>query len=174
MSPSVTTSTAGVSEGAVKRLKLSVPDLCKLPLSICKHIICQHVGVIINWFVFLYIADQPKLHQLQRLEGYGGKIIRVIDKTAAKWEELALALHFEGHILEIIHRDHILVVPACRNVLYRWLKGEARQPVNWITLIKSLREMELNTLGDELELALSADTHTWEHLTITIVHSILL
>ena len=84
----------------------------------------------------------------------------MIDKTAAKWEEMALALHFEGHILEIISRDHTLVVPACRNVLYRWLKGEARQPVNWITLIKSLREMELNTLGDELELALSTDTHT--------------
>ena len=34
---SVTTPTAGVSEDAVKKHKLSVPVPCKLPLSICKH-----------------------------------------------------------------------------------------------------------------------------------------
>ena len=84
----------------------------------------------------------------------------MIDKTAANWEKLALALHFEGHILGIVSRDHTSVVRACQDVLSRWLRGEARQPVNWITLIESLREIKFDTLGEELEVALSADIHT--------------
>ena len=111
----------------------------------------------------IYVANQPKLYQLQRLEGRGGNIVEVIDKTAASWEKLALALHFEGHILEIVNRDHTSVVRACQDVLSRWLRGEARQPVNWNTLIESLREIKFIVLGEELELALSTeatDVHT--------------
>ena len=94
------------------------------------------------------------------MEGRGGKIVEVIDKTAANWEKLALALHFGEHILGIVSRDNTSVIQACQDVLSRWLRGEARQPVNWITLIESLREMKFDILGEDLELALSTDIHT--------------
>jgi len=112
------------------------------------------------FFSYYAVANQPKLYQLQRLESHGGKIVEVIDKTAANWEKLALALHFEEHILGIVSLDHTSVIQACRDVLSRWLRGEARQTVNWITLIESLREMKFDVLGGDLELALSTDIHT--------------
>jgi len=112
------------------------------------------------FFSYYAVANRPKLYQLQRLESHGGKIVEVIDKTAANWEKLALALHFEEHILGIVSLDHTSVIQACRDVLSRWLRGEARQPVNWITLIESLREMKFDILGEDLKLALSTDIHT--------------
>ena len=55
------------------------------------------------------------------MEGRGGKIVEVIDKTAANWEKLALALHFGEHILGIVSRDNTSVVQACQDVLSGWL-----------------------------------------------------
>ena len=106
----------------------------------------------IKWF--LSPAERPELYQLQRLESRGGRPIEVIEKVAAHWERLALALHFEGHVLEIVKRDEMTVEGSCRSILYRWLNGEARTPVSWDTLITSLKEIKFRVLAEDLELAL--------------------
>ena len=81
--------------------------------------------------------------------------MRVMEKVAANWERLALALHFEGHVLEIVRRDHTFDCMAqCRTILYRWLSGEARSPVNWETLVTSLKEIQFTLLAEGLEAVL--------------------
>ena len=86
--------------------------------------------------------------------------MRVMEKVAANWERLALALHFEGHVLEIVRRDHTLDCMAqCRTILYRWLNGEARSPVNWDTLVTSLKEIQFTLLAEGLEAALRKRCH---------------
>ena len=106
-------------------------------------------------FLLLCLADRPELYQLQHLQGQGCVIVKVIEKVAAHWERLALALHFEGHVLEIVRRDHMSDSMAqCRAILYRWLNGEARSPVSWGTLVKSLKEIEFTLLAEGLEAVL--------------------
>ena len=77
--------------------------------------------------------------------------MRVIDAVAAKWEKLALALHFKGSTLDAIRRDtHHQTEDACRRMLQRWLEGEGRKPVNWNTLTKALDDAGFTELAKEL------------------------
>ena len=58
---------------------------------------------------------------------------------AAKWKDVALALHFEGHTIQNIQHDtRIQCMDACREMLQKWLDGEGSQPVTWKTLMNAL------------------------------------
>jgi len=35
-------------------------------------------------------------------------------------------------------------------ILHEWLTGSGKKPVNWETLVKVLRDIELSTLADEI------------------------
>ena len=101
--------------------------------------------------VFLTLAKKPTFHQLLWLRGREEKTVKVVEEVAAKWELLAYALHFSPAIVETIRRDKLHeCVPACQEILHRWLNGETRQPVSWQTLINSLRDCDFNTLADDL------------------------
>ena len=96
------------------------------------------------------------MYQLQRLEGKGGKVVRVIERVAGNWEKLAYALEFSSDVVKTIRRDcHYECEQACQEVLHRWISGAARQPVSWWTLVESLRrENDFGKLADDLEEAL--------------------
>ena len=67
--------------------------------------------------------------------------MKVMETVAAGWEHLAIALGFEGYVLESIQRDaHFQTTTACRQILQRWLDGEGLHPVNWTTLTEALIE----------------------------------
>ena len=67
--------------------------------------------------------------------------MRVMETVAAGWEHVAIALGFEGFVLEAIQRDaHFQTSTACRQILQRWLEGGGLQPVNWNTLTEALIE----------------------------------
>ena len=38
-----------------------------------------------------------------------------------------------------------------KDILEQWIAGKGRQPVKWKTLTEVLREIELNTLAEEIE-----------------------
>ena len=94
------------------------------------------------------------LETLQVLPCRGGKELRVIDQVAGKWEKLAIALGFDAALLEVIERDSHKSETACRNMLGRWLRGEAKIHVSWSALLKGLRDGGFETLALELEQAL--------------------
>ena len=72
-------------------------------------------------------------------------------KVSADWEELALALHFDGEVLRAVERSqHFQVEAACRTILQRWLDGEGLQPVTWETLVEALVDIEHGALARDL------------------------
>ena len=78
----------------------------------------------------------------------------MIEEVAAEWEKLALALHFQTFVIDIVRRNTFhRTEDACREVLQRWLEGqeETRQPVNWATLIDSLLEAGFVDIAEDLQ-----------------------
>ena len=92
-----------------------------------------------------------ELHQLDLLEE-NGSTVRIIDTVASKWDRIALRLHFSGHDISRIERDHEKsVVRACQAMFSEWLEGKGRQPITWNTLIEALKEAGFSQLASELE-----------------------
>ena len=97
------------------------------------------------------IDDTPKLHELDRFERCL-MVVKIIDRVAAKWKAVALRLHFDDHLLEVIEADcHHQSVRACRTMFTRWLEGIGRKPTTWRTLVKALKEANLSALAEEVE-----------------------
>ena len=75
----------------------------------------------------------------------------MVEKVSANWEELALALHFDGEVIRAVERNqHFQVEACCRTILQRWLDGEGLQPVTWETLLEALVDIEHDTLARDL------------------------
>ena len=102
--------------------------------------------------MFCSIAEKPKLYQLQCLQ-YQGRRVKIIETVAAKWEEVALALHFEGNAIQNIQYDpHIRCIDsACRVMLQKWLDGEGHLPVTWETLMDALVAAGFVTVVEDLQ-----------------------
>ena len=79
--------------------------------------------------------------------------MKIIETVAARWEEVALALHFEGHILRNIRYDpHIQCIDtSCREMFQKWLDGEGREPVTWKTLMDALIDIGFVTEVEDLQ-----------------------
>jgi hypothetical protein len=93
------------------------------------------------------------LDQIDRIEG-NGKVVKVIESVAARWEEVAVRLYFNHHAIERIKRDnHYQTTPSCRTMFGEWIdgKGEIRQPINWKTLVTVLKEAEFSELASDLQ-----------------------
>ena len=97
------------------------------------------------------LDSAPKLHQLDLLE-CSGKSLKLIQSIAAKWEQIARRLYFDHHVIDIITKDCPQQAElACQSVLTRWLNGEGRQPISWMTLITVLDEADLSSIAEDLK-----------------------
>ena len=75
----------------------------------------------------------------------------MVKMVSAKWEELALALHFDGEVIRAVEQNqHFQVEACCRTILQRWLDGEGLQPVTWETLVEALVDIEHGALAGDL------------------------
>ena len=112
-----------------------------------------------------YIIDQgmlkrsakPKLHELDLID-CNGKTVRVIGRSAAKWERIAMRLYFDGNTIDSVRRDsHYQTERACSSVFEIWLNGKEglRTPREWSTVVKVLKEADLGELSKELDSVLS-------------------
>ena len=102
-----------------------------------------------------FVADRPKLYQLQKVEGWEERAVKVIEQVAPFWEKLAYALHFNPAVVAAIARDNpCKCEQACMDMFGRWLNGSARQPVSWETLMVALRDCKLMRLEAELDIVL--------------------
>ena len=96
------------------------------------------------------LISKPRLYELDRIKG-NGKTVKVISKVAAKWEEVATRLHFEGHEIICIKRNnHFQTLDACRALFSEWLEGKGRTPTTWESVIKALDEAEFGEIAGDL------------------------
>ena len=102
---------------------------------------------------FVVLGDQPKLHELQLLEGVDGKKVRVMERVAPDWKHLAVSLKFDLWKIRIIEMDHKTSADdACQEMFMRWLDGghDLAQPCTWDTLIKCLRHAALIDVANSI------------------------
>ena len=100
------------------------------------------------------IDAQPKLQDLQLLEGNHGRIIRVMERVAPDWKELAIALGFDQSRIKTIEKDNkSSTEEACWEMFMRWLKGEhdLASPCTWYTLVKCLNRAGLRDIANCLK-----------------------
>ena len=97
------------------------------------------------------LDSAPTLPQLDLLK-CSGKSLKLIQRIAAKWEQIARRLYFDHHVISIITKDCPLQAElACQSVLTRWLNGEGRQPISWTTLLTVLDEADLSSVAEDLK-----------------------
>ena len=98
-------------------------------------------------------GDRPTLHELQLLEGVDGRKVRIIERVAPDWKDLAIALGFDQSRIMIIEEDcRGRVERASQEMFMRWLDGEHDlvQPCTWDTLIKCLRRAAFGDVANSL------------------------
>jgi len=78
--------------------------------------------------------------------------VKIVKTIAYRWQDVALALHFEGSVIAFIKESTFSDVEGCRRMLDRWLEGEYREPVTWETLVEALQEARFVDLADSLKL----------------------
>ena len=101
--------------------------------------------------MFPLAGDRPELWQLQKFVGVSGRVIKVVEEVSADWDELALALHFSGGVIQTVREsEHFQVKRACRDILHRWLDGQGLQPVTWNTLVECLEDINHLSLAGDL------------------------
>ena len=101
------------------------------------------------------MTSLPKLHQIDLIEG-NGKVVKIIETVAAKWEKVATRLYFGHDIIDRIKRDdHFQSEPCCHKMFCEWLSGKGRQPLNWQTLITALKEAGFSQLASDLRQLIS-------------------
>ena len=96
------------------------------------------------------LLRKPHLHELDRIAGRRKKV-KVINKTAHLWKQVATRLYFEGHDILRIGKDQHQAEDACRTVFIEWLEGKGRTPTTWGTVLEVLNEAEQGELANDLE-----------------------
>ena len=98
---------------------------------------------------------KPTLPLLQRFPTQSGGVIKIIERIGTRHHDLGiLLLNDEDGIITANINNQYKHDPPSRTteaILQKWLQGTGRKPQTWDTLITVLREIELNTLAQEIE-----------------------
>ena len=90
-------------------------------------------------------------------DGAKQKNLSIIQRTGTRYTKLAMYLLDDDNcdivdsLKEKYRGDPEEIVTA---VYKKWINGTGRKPVTWQTLLDVLREIELNSLAEEIETAL--------------------
>ena len=72
-----------------------------------------------------------------------------------KFGTLLLEDEMGNKVNSIAKSKHYIPVDITVEILKQWLQGKGRKPVTWQTLVKCLRDTDLNVLADNIEISLS-------------------
>lgn len=88
------------------------------------------------------------------LKGKGEKKVRIIDTIASEWEELAIALGFDGNVINYVKKDYVHDSKgASSKILGLWLENEDEQlkgPISWSTLLQCLDDIGYSSLSNDI------------------------
>lgn len=84
-----------------------------------------------------------------------GRTVKVIERTTAYWERVAVRHHFEGYEIDNIAADYHQKEDACRKMFSEWLEGKGRQPKTWTTVVSALNEASFIEVASDLSDALT-------------------
>ena len=92
------------------------------------------------------------MHELQLLKLPNGTELRIMEKVAPEWDEVAVALGFDGARIRIMRTGtHHQPRKACLEMFTEWLNGSHDlRPPTWDALIQSLRAANLDNIAELL------------------------
>jgi len=83
----------------------------------------------------------------------GGRQVKIVETIAYRWQDVALALYFEGSVIASIKESTFSnVEEGCRRMLDRWLEGGCHEPVTWKRLVEALQDAGFRKLAESLDL----------------------
>ena len=101
--------------------------------------------------------SQPLARQLHILRSSSGQTVKVRVGVAARWSDLAVQLELADCEIEIIEHDSNKdCKKAMDKLISHWLKGSARMPVTWRTLLEALEDAEFTALATDLKTVLES------------------
>ena len=111
--------------------------------------------------VYLQIKkqDQPTLPQLIDFPtSADGEGLNITKEIGADYNMFGVLLLNDkcGATISALERQHQNRATSINlEILQQWIRGSGRKPVTWETLVKVLRQIELNILADKIESSLS-------------------
>ena len=99
-----------------------------------------------------FTGNAPTLRELQLLKLPNGIELRIMKEVAPEWDEVAVALGFDGARIKTIKMGaHYQPKEACPEMFIEWLDGgRDLQPPTWDILIQSLRAANLTEIANLL------------------------
>ena len=96
-----------------------------------------------------HTEEKPTIQQLQKMEGKDNKVIRIMTTVAPEWEELAISMEIEAHIISTIRRDNLQDSKgATRQLFIGWLEGKT---VSWEGLVQCLDDAGFSGIASEIQ-----------------------
>lgn len=87
-----------------------------------------------------------------------GSEVKIVERVAARFQRVAFALEFQPGVCDaVLNTAHNSYERACQMIFQKWLNGEGRKPVTWVTLIQALEHADFKQLARELKLTLRKD-----------------
>lgn len=121
-------------------------------------------GEVILSFIFVHDLPsdaEPSIKQLIILQNKSGRSIDIKTALAGYWKQFGVYFDFDkdGSFLNLIEEGCGRHKPeACyQTMMMKWMAGHGKQPANWRTFLKLLREFDMTTLAIDIEDALSQD-----------------
>jgi hypothetical protein len=100
--------------------------------------------------------DKPTLPELIKFKTQSGSI-NIMERIGLHYHQLGPLLleDGDGSVTDaIINRYHHDATLINHEILKRWLGGTGLKPVQWSTLISILKDINLSTLADKIEVNL--------------------
>ena len=96
---------------------------------------------------------KPSLQELLRFVCTDGRPVNIPVEIGSKYLQFGIFLLDDStgaRIMSMASRHHDNAERINTEILHEWLTGSGKKPVNWETLVKVLRDIELSTLADEI------------------------
>ena len=100
----------------------------------------------------------PRMIFMEYMDDTGQKHeLKVIEEIASYWKELAIVFGVDSKQIALNrHNDVDYAKNCCYDMLNVWLmKSSSGYPCSWNSLVKGLRNINMNSVADDVEIALS-------------------
>ena len=127
---------------------------------------CRSTKELLNYlehaYIYIYIAtgDKPSMCTLLKFPGRRGKI-NIPEQIGKDYENFGTFLLKDdsGTIIPGIESTKMHdVTEINKTILRNWIGGKGEEPYTWDTLVKCLRDADLNGLANDIEEVLCYDS----------------
>jgi len=98
-------------------------------------------------------GTKPTLPELLKFTCTDGRVVSIPVEIATKYVQFGTFLleDTNGSKVKIMARKHHYNAKQINiEILYKWMTGRGKQPVNWAILVEALRKIELSTLAGDI------------------------